>query len=277
MFYKLCALIGASILSKAYWNTYRPELITVSYSKAVPIPFALSLHILHLTDIHIEKLSVSPEKIKEMIAGENFDLIALTGDYMGHFKSIEAFLGFADKLSEIKSRYGCFAVWGNHDWVLGQHLPYVKQELTKKGIHVLENEAITFNKQGIPIHLIGIDDHFSGHSHVAKAFKAVPEAGIRIVLSHDPLVVPAMTRSFDYLMSGHFHGGQLYYPLPVHSLAMGILPIKKLLSGLQSSIYGTYYISSGLGQTGLNLRLGCRPEVTIHNLSFTVRKEAPIT
>lgn len=264
----LATIAGFSILSKAYWNTFRPQY------KEIDIPFLPAkeasgeLKILQLTDIHIEKLSVKPEKVLELVKNEEIDMIALTGDYLDRVSSIGPFIQFLEKIMTIPTRYGVYAVWGNHDWAVEQHLPELKQKMEALGVVVLSNETLTLeqNHLGLPIDIIGIDDRYSGHADVQAAFRSVSKDSLRVILTHDPLVVHDIKESFDYLLSGHFHSGQIYYPLPVHSLKMGLKPFRKYLCGLQQHELGPYYISGGLGQTGANLRLGCRPEITMHIL-----------
>lgn len=267
LFTSLATFASISLLSKGYWNTFRPELKKINLQIDHSCTAFEKLRILHLTDIHIENLSVSSEKIKQMIKNETFDLIALTGDYLDQVTSIDSFIHFLAGIMEIPTRFGVYAVWGNHDWFIEEEqLAILKSKMEALGVIVLENQSITITKDNTPIHLIGIDDHYSGHSDVDKAFADVPDEGIRVILTHDPLVVHQMEYSFDYLISGHFHSGQIHYPLPIHSLKMGLKPFKKYLSGLQYHKNGIYYISGGLGQTGINVRLGCRPEITVHTL-----------
>lgn len=273
----LATLAGFSILSKAYWNTFRPEYKEIDIQ--VQPAMNGSLKILHLTDIHIEKLSIKPEKVLEMVQGENIDIIALTGDYLDRVSSMDHFIHFLKTIVTIPAKYGIYAVWGNHDWVVGEHLPELKKRMEELGVIVLSNESHTIeeNHLGLPIDIIGIDDRYSGHADVKASFRNVSAEGIRVILTHDPLVVHDIEESFDYLLCGHFHSGQIYYPLPVHTLKMGLKPFRKYLSGLQKHKHGPYYISGGLGQTGANLRLGCRPEVTMHVLTAAQIKSSKKT
>ncbi|EGL82130.1 metallophosphoesterase [Caldalkalibacillus thermarum TA2.A1] len=256
---------GLCLLSKGYWNTFHPEVKHIRL-KTVHNFGAKQMRILHLSDIHIEKLSVTPEKVIQLAGKETYDFIALTGDYLDKVKSIDPFIQFLKGITQIPTRFGIYAVWGNHDWVIGPHLPRLKQKMESLGVTVLCNESVTTRHSGGQLHIIGIDDHHSGHSNVEQAFQDVPENGFRLVLTHDPLIVNHMPYPFDYLLCGHLHSGQIYYPLPLHSLTWGIKPFRKHLCGLHRSRQGTYYISGGLGQTGANLRIGCRPEITIHHI-----------
>lgn len=90
-----------------------------------------------------------------------------------------------------------------------------------------------------------------------------------IVLTHDPNVVLEMhDYSFDYLMAGHFHGGQICYPKAYHLVKMGKLARKNIIKGLHTHNKKPFYISEGLGQTGINIRVGSRPEITFHNIAI---------
>src|SRR5690625_5328224 len=47
-----------------------------------------SLHVLHISDMHLENISVTPKQLYETLKGERIDLIALTGDFLDKAKSI---------------------------------------------------------------------------------------------------------------------------------------------------------------------------------------------
>lgn len=38
-----------------------------------------------------------------------------------------------------------------------------------------------------------------------------------------------------------------------------------------------FYINEGLGQTGVNIRIGSRPEITLHELSLAVADNKTLT
>jgi uncharacterized protein len=89
------------------------------------------------------------------------------------------------------------------------------------------------------------------------------------VLTHDPNIVLHMEDyPFDYLLAGHFHGGQIRYPKAYHLVKMGKLPRLNMIKGLHSHNNSPFYISEGLGQTGVNIRVGSRPEITFHDIAI---------
>nr|WP_240511969.1 metallophosphoesterase [Paludifilum halophilum] len=223
------------------------------------------LRILHLSDLHMEKLSITPEALLNRVNQETIDLIALTGDYLDTARKTESFLEYMDALASLKPRYGMFAVFGNHDYCIEEHLPDLQREMEKRGCVVLNNEHTSIPLGDHTLNIIGIDDYYTGRSDADRAFEGVGE-GINLVLTHDPNIVLEMDHHFDYLLSGHFHGGQIHWPKPYHLRKMGRLPCQNIISGLHYHDNRAFYISDGLGQTAFNIRLRSRPEITFHNL-----------
>lgn len=171
-------------------------------------------------------------------------------------------------LQDMKPKYGMFAVLGNHDYVLKQaDLNHLKQTLQEFNCTILQNQNITVSMGGQHLNIIGIDDYSTNRSDLTKAYEGI-EQGINLVLTHDPTVVLDMKeQAFDYLLAGHFHGGQICYPRAYHLVKMGKLARKKIIKGLHTQDGNPYYISEGLGQTGFNIRIGSRPEITFHTFT----------
>lgn len=122
--------------------------------------------------------------------------------------------------------------------------------------------------EGERVNIIGIDDFSTKRSDLAKSYTGITE-GYNLVLTHDPNIVLHMKEyHYDYLLSGHFHGGQIHWPKPYHLVKMGKLVRLNKVKGLHQYQGKRFYISEGLGQTGVNIRVGSRPEVTLHQVSI---------
>lgn len=258
---------------RAYRNTFDV------HTKYVTIPLQKSerqqdmsrwqpLSVLHLSDLHMENLSVEASYIVERFSAERVDLIAITGDLLDRQKNIPKAVAYVETVMRLQPLLGTFVVFGNHDYVLApSKLGELKSELERIGCRILINEHVTVNHQGQPLHVIGIDDFATRRSRLAASFQHVPEAGTRLVLTHDPnLVLQMKEYPYDYLLSGHFHGGQIHWPRPFHLAKMGKLPKLNMVKGLHEVDGRPFYISEGLGQTGVNIRLRSRPELTLHTL-----------
>ncbi|MCF6095174.1 metallophosphoesterase [Microaerobacter geothermalis] len=264
----------AILIYFAHKNTYHMQVNNISLTvQPKDGMMDKDLHILHLSDLHMENISISPEHLYEQVKNKPIDLIALTGDYLDRAKNIDKFLTYVDVLKKLNPSYGIYVVFGNHDYILRKHhFSRLKDSLIEKGCHVLQNESRSIQINGQSIEIIGIDNFSNGKSDLNKSFEGVGD-GIRIVLTHDPNVVLHMDDyHFDYLLSGHFHGGQIYWPKPYHLIKMGKLARRNIIKGLHFHKKRAFYISEGLGQTGFNIRVKSRPEITFHKL--TAKKSA---
>ncbi len=254
------------VFYQAHKNTKKVAIntINVSHSKLTD----LDLNILHLSDIHLENISITPEELYQTISKQHIDIIALTGDFLDRKKSIPKLIPYLKVLNQMNPRLGIYAVFGNHDYYLkGENFIHLQQTLEENGCVTLQNQHVTLNVNGDILNIIGIDDNHSGHSNVEASYQNLPK-GYNLVLTHDPNIVLQMENySFDYLLSGHFHGGQINWPKPYHLLKMGKLVRMNIIKGLHYHNGKPFYISEGLGQTGVNIRIGSRPEITFHQIS----------
>lgn len=259
---------------RLYRNTFdvttRHIAVSIQPSRHVPAPADFPpLSILHLSDLHMENLSVGADRIVDDFSQQPLDVLAITGDLLDRKKNIPKAVAYVQTLMQLKPRYGTYVVFGNHDYVLPQpKLDELQYKLEQLGCRVLINEHVTIEHHGQPLHIIGVDDFATRHSDLPQAFRDVPETGARLVLTHDPNVVLTMRHyHYDYLLAGHFHGGQIHWPRPYHLAKMGKLPKLNMINGLHHVDGRPFYISEGLGQTGVNIRLRSRPEITLHTLN----------
>lgn len=253
---------------KAYRNTKNVTVNTVTIKDNKATGSRKTLSILHLSDFHLENLSISPGELYIAASKQPVDLIALTGDFLDRKRSIQKLIPYLNVFKKINPKYGIFAVFGNHDYVLNtKNFNRLKQTLEDNGCKALQNEHVAIDVQGTRLNIIGIDDYSTGRSNIAGSFHGI-QNGYNLVLTHDPNVVLDMQDAdFDYLLSGHFHGGQIHWPKPYHLIKMGRLVKMKMVKGLHYHDGKPFYISEGLGQTGVNIRIGSRPEITFHNIS----------
>jgi len=249
-------------------NTHSVEINHIKVDqKDAPSNAGTFISVLHISDMHIENISVTPEQLYENLKGQHIDLIALTGDFMDRKRSIPRLIPYLQVFSQLKPVHRAYAVFGNHDYVLkNAYFNQLKEMLNEYGVKTLQNENERIIVDGKALNIIGIDDFGTNHSDLAKSYKGL-EKGENLVLTHDPNIVLTMADyHFDYLLSGHFHGGQIHWPKPYHLMKMGELVRMNMVKGLHHYNGRPFYISEGLGQTGVNIRVGSRPEITIHHL-----------
>ena len=236
------------------------------------------LNILQLSDLHLENISISPNELYEKLKDEPIDLIALTGDFLDRKRTIPKLVPYLKILNKLNANYGIYAVLGNHDYVLhDKNLQTLIETLEQNNCKVLQNENKIILVQGKPVNIIGIDDFSTKRSDLESSYDGVVE-GINLVLTHDPNIVLHMKKyHFDYLLAGHFHGGQICYPKAYHLVKMGKLARMNIIKGFHIQDGKPFYINEGLGQTGFNIRIGSRPEITLHELSLASSNHHAVT
>lgn len=222
-------------------------------------PLGLNRKILQISDLHVERLRIAPERFRSLIRREDPDLIVITGD----FTKRESALPRVEKYLQVfrDCERPVYAVLGNHDYQLANTRGLLDRAEQYR-INVLRNESVRF----ADFELVGIDDYYTRHSNAEKAFSRTDATLPKIVITHDPNIVLEIDHQFDYLMAGHFHGKQFNLPYLFKLKPMGELPRRGIYKGLHRSHFGTYYISKGVGQSGVNMRLFVRSEVTVHYL-----------
>lgn len=259
------AIIFSILIYKAYKNTKDIVINKVKINANNEVS-KQKLRVLHLSDLHLENISISPSELYNMLKKESFDLIAITGDFLDRKRTIPKLIPYLEILNKFNAKYGIYAVLGNHDYVLkGKNLKKLVDTLEQYNCKVMQNENAEILVNGYRVNIIGIDDFSTKRSDLVSSYEGL-KAGYNLVLTHDPNVVLNMKQfHYDYLLSGHFHGGQICYPKAYHLLKMGKLVRMNMVKGLQMYDNKTFYISEGLGQTGINIRVGSRPEITIHD------------
>ncbi len=226
----------------------------------LPLAFA-GFTILHLSDLHADMSEPAMTTLTELVAGLDYDICVLTGDYRAQtFGPFAAALeGVARVLSHLQGPI--YGVLGNHDTI--RMVP----ELEDMGVRMLQNETARIERAGAHIHLAGIDDaHFYRVDNIEKVAADIPTDEFSLLLSHTPEIYrQAAHAGFDVLLAGHTHGGQICLP--------GSIPIT--LDSRLPRAYGagawrhhgmTGYTSVGAGSSVVAVRLNCPPEITLHRL-----------
>jgi predicted MPP superfamily phosphohydrolase len=224
-------------------------------------PCGIGIRVLQISDIHVEKLRISHKRLNRLIRKEKPDYIFLTGDYTEKPCYLSKVARYAEAISSVG--VPVFAVLGNHDHRLKpEMLKRLIRTLEKEGIDVLNNRVW----KGENFQIVGIGDLSSQQSKIDEAFENVDLSKPIIVITHDPNTVLHINHKYTYLMSGHFHGMQFKIPFLYRFLKKGKLAANGIIKGLHTGDNGTFYISKGMGQAGVNARFLIRSEVTLHEL-----------
>lgn len=223
----------------------------------VETPLGLNKIVLQLSDLHVERLRVSPERLKKFINRECIDYIFLTGDYLDETWALPKLEAYLKVLEE--SNIPVFAVLGNHDYRLPD-IAYLKTLFRNYHIFFLENETVSLDG----FTLMGIDPYKKEWKRFIQNHTAQPFNERLIILCHDPNCFEHIIFNYDLGLAGHFHGKQLNIPFLFKLKPMGPFAKKGIYTGKHQLTTGKLYISNGLGQTKWNIRFLVRSEMTIH-------------
>ena len=217
--------------------------------------------ILQLSDLHLDLETGVLERLLALLPSLDYDLAVITGDFRNSTKG--SFTHCIEETARVleKLRGPVFGILGNHDFV--EMVPL----LEAAGLPILLNEAICLPVGQARIYLAGIDDPHFYKTHDWNRVTPSPKAQntLRVLLSHSPETWREAQGRFDWMLSGHTHGGQICLPGGVAIIRNGRCP-SDLLAGAwkRGNLQG--YTSRGTGCCGVAARFFCPPEITLHTL-----------
>jgi predicted MPP superfamily phosphohydrolase len=278
--------VGATYLAwKGIW--VEPKQLTVERYmltlERLPEPLD-GLTIAFLSDFHLLPSGFGVEIAERAVirANEaNPDIVALGGDLVHWCGAVPHLIPV---LRRLKSRYGIFAVLGNHDhhcpWRFKKPSPWGGKPLSveewqialkRANVHLLVNEAVRLEINGASLWLVGVDDPYTGRDNLKEALSEVPQNAFAILIAHSPDIVDDPNISCVRLvLSGHTHGGQIVFPL----LGPILAPCRDKFRRAQGllRINGTLlFVSRGIS-AGLPIRFRCPPEVSVLTLRATPKR-----
>lgn len=198
------------------------------------------------------------------------DLVLLPGDFTS--KSGRYFAEAAELVRHLRPSIpnGLLLSWGNHDYWHGIE-PGLKL-MPEAGCQILTNRCLVLTPKreldsgGRGLCLAGIDDLWAGKPDLSETLRDVPADQPRVVLCHNPDVAELQSGPrVDLMLSGHTHGGQVRIP----AIGAPIVPSRygqKYAQGLVEGPHYPVYVSRGVGTSGVPVRLGVPPEVTVFEL-----------
>lgn len=242
------------------------------------------LTIAQISDLHLScfyKRYGKLEKAIEIVNSLQPDMIINTGDFVtygaGEFGSCDTIL------AKQQSRFGAFAVLGNHD--MGTYMPESSPEWREQNIErltslvvnsgyvVLKNSNSVIDINRVKVAIAGVTTAGRHpdiiHGSVSEAAAGSDSSDFRILLAHDPnqweTDVAGKTK-IDLTLSGHTHGMQV----GIITKAFRWSPSKYFYphwNGLYREGNQYHYVNRGLGLLAIPFRIWMPPEITLIRLT----------
>jgi predicted MPP superfamily phosphohydrolase len=219
------------------------------------------LRIGHLSDFHLgaplSRGNRASERAVRWVAERRPDLVCITGDLVSHPRGEARLRALLARLEDP------FVVLGNHDVAVTRDPFSRAAELRDlERARLLGDDAESVRLRGALVSVVGVDPE----TYRAKAARphelSDPAAALRLLLCHFPRVVERLPpSSFDLILAGHLHAGQICLPLPGRRITLAH-PSAALVSGLYETGAGILHVSPGTGTTFVPFRFFARPEVT---------------
>jgi predicted MPP superfamily phosphohydrolase len=242
---------------------------TVDGAEGITIALISDLHLGY--NIGTEQL----QKIVDQVNAMDADIVLIAGDiFDNNYEAMADPDGLITILQELKSTYGTYACYGNHDVDASQEITKTTQKednrftefLEQANVTLLRDEAKLINYQ---VYIVGrLDSSPLGVSGTTRKSANLLLRDLKqdvpiIVLDHQPSDLDSLDMAgADLVLSGHTHNGQLF-------------PGNLLVNLLYTNAYGYYegnhmqsIVTSGAGLWGPYMRVGTDCEVVKINVKF---------
>ena len=259
-----------------------PYKITVDKSA----PDMDSLKIVLLADTHFGYNSgaVHAQEIVDKINEQNPDLVCIAGDiFDNEYDAVREPEKISEILRTIRSKYGVYACWGNHD--LNEPIlagftfkhkkedskqlkdPRMKRFLQNSNIQLLEDEAVLIDNS---FYVVGrkdaslIEKIEEKRKTPAQLTQKLDKDKTIIVIDHQPKELQDIADAgVDLDLCGHTHDGQTF-PGNFTVKFLWENPCGYLQKGSMHNI-----VTSGSGVWGPAMRVGTDSEICTINLTFS--------
>ncbi len=266
---------GTLLAIYAYWvEPHHVELVRQAL-RSPKLPPGPPMKILHLADLHLERLTARELELRKMIRELQPDLILFSGDFLNLSFTLdpEAWADVRTLIGEWKAPLGVFAVPGSPPVDLPEVLPHLFEGLAN--IRCLHGERVSLRHNGREFDLIGMDCTHKPHVDGPKLLSLLGNAPLdrfTILLYHTPDLAPdASAAGVDLMLSGHTHGGQVRVP-GLGAVYASSLYGKRFEVGRYLLDRMILYVSRGIGMEGLSaprVRFLCPPEITLWEIGGT--------
>ena len=266
-------LITITIIYARYGGT--SGLITKEYkieSSLIGEDFD-GLKVVHFSDLHYLRVT-NNDKLKEIVDEINLikpDIVFFTGDLIDKDFTLtdKDKEGLINELSSIKTKYGKYAVLGNHDYV--KDIEIFKDIYSNSNFNLLQNSYdIIYSSNNDKLFIGGVDNYSYNEADINKVmeyFNDNSDISYKIILVHEPDYIDNILTNYNVnlVLAGHSHNGQINIPY----IKNFFLPYgsRKYYENYYKVNDTDLYISSGIGESSVNFRLFNKPSINFYRIN----------
>ncbi len=254
-------IIVIIMLSIGYYKFNHPKVTEITLEAPTP-PQGKKMKIVMASDLHLGNniRKDDTKKFVNLINAQQPDIVLLVGDIAD--RSIQAIIkqSIKEDLQKIKSTYGVYGVFGNHEYY-GDAPELNRKYYEQSGIRMLFDETVFIDNS---FYIVGRNDKTDkNRKEIAEIIKEVDKKYPMILLDHQPYgLEEAEKNDVTIQFSGHTHEGQ-FFPGNIMVKYIYELPYGYMKKGNTH-----YYVSSGLGLWGPKYRIGTNSELVVVNFNY---------
>jgi predicted MPP superfamily phosphohydrolase len=225
-----------------------------------------SLTIVTASDLHLGVINGKRRTriYVDKINAQDPDIVLLAGDVVDGALAPVKRRELGKILAQIKSRYGVYAVTGNHEYI----------GTVEASVHYLEAHGITMLRDAVleveGMYIAGREDLSYNRASarqrktVAELLAEVDHSKPIILMDHQPFhLEQAEEAGVDLQISGHTHHGQFF---PINLITNRVYEVSW---GYKKKSNTHVYVSCGAGTWGPPVRIGSMPEIMRFEMRFS--------
>ncbi len=256
-------VLVSTLVTSVYGFVNAQQINHTSYKISIDSKTDISdFKIVMISDLHLGAIGSEGrlKSIVDEINKLNPDVVCVAGDFFDtDFNSIQNPDDALESIKKIKSKYGVYASYGNHDG--GETFDKMSDFLSMANIKALSDEYALIDNR---LFIVGRLDEspIGGYDGIKRKplEEIMPENENRlpvVVLDHNPKHINTYDDSADLILCGHTHKGQVF-------------PINLITNAIFTVDYGYYrkdassphvVVSSGVGAWGMPMRVGSHSEI----------------
>ncbi|MBP3200809.1 MAG: metallophosphoesterase [Lachnospiraceae bacterium] len=284
-------------------SNYECKRYKISTFNVKNIKNSKKLRLIFISDFHNKYYKNNYDNIINDILNTKPDYIILGGDFIdfSKFQSLNNKIGISNTYSFIKELIekidnnknynlkGIFFSFGNHELRLKSRIDNVDlvneysnfiEFIKNNNIKLLDNNIYKLD-EGINLSGLSLFDGYyrnvfsrkTKYTHIENKvlnnyFKNIDKNDYNIIAFHKPdYATDLIDYGFDLVLSGHYHGGLINFPIIGPVFSPDFKPFPKYSIGKYEYRDGNIIVSAGLGEHFLKIRVNNIPEIVEININ----------